>query len=260
MSSMPHRTEFVVQNRVSAAPQHAPHIIYSTHVPCPTTGVLQQLDVHLATTDEDRAAACMLINRMYDWRGYGNEHSIPVSPQHSTFLASLDGQLVGTITLAVDDGAGLAADAIFRDEINTFRRVPGASVCELTKFAFDADMPSRKLLASLFHVVFLYGTRHHRCTDLFIEVNPRHRRFYDGMLGFQRVGTLKTNDSVAAPSQLMRLQVADIATQITEHAGRAEPCSRSLYPLFLSHADQRAVLSRLVARPQPGFVALAAAA
>ncbi|MBO9582153.1 MAG: acetyltransferase [Sphingobium sp.] len=203
------------------------------------------LEVKLARSEADRDEACGLVNRMYDWRGYGHDHVIPQGDGHSTFLASLDKAAVGTITLAVDMGDGLAADAIFRDELNIFRRIPGASLCELTKFAFDADIPSRKLLASLFHIVFIYGTRHHRCTHLFIEVNPRHRRFYEAMLGFQPVGAIKTNECVQAPSQLMWLEVSDIAGLISEQAGSNAANSRSLYPLFLSRRDERDVRSRL---------------
>jgi hypothetical protein len=226
---------------------HSP--VYSTPViNAGHDGDVKQLEVRLATCDAERDLARMLINKMYDWRGYGCEHSIPASDRHSTFLAALDDQVVGTITLAVDSPAGLAADGIFRDEINTFRRVPGASVCELTKLAFDTEMPSRKLMASLFHIVFLYGKRRHHCTDLFIEVNPRHRRFYEAMLGFTPIGPLKTNKSVDAPSQLMWLKVADIAARISEFAGREDSASnRSLYPLFLSHSDQRDVVERLAA-------------
>lgn len=203
------------------------------------------LEVKLARSDADRLQACDLINRMYDWRGYGHDHVIPQGVGHSTFLASLDRALVGTITLAVDMGEGLAADRIFRDELDGFRRIPGASLCELTKFAFDAEIPSRKLLASLFHIVFIYGTRHHCCTHLFIEVNPRHRRFYEAMLGFRPVGPVKTNESVHAPSQLMWLEVSNIAALISEQAGQDSASSRSLYPLFLSRRDERDVRSRL---------------
>lgn len=247
MSLMSYRSDFQV-----FVPQFTPSArgsIYSAQVMTSGADAMEKrLDVRLADCDADRDLACGLINKMYDWRGYGNCHSIPASDRHSTFLAALDDQVVGTITLAVDSPAGLAADGIFRDEINTFRRVPGASVCELTKLAFDSEIPSRKLMASLFHIVFLYGKRRHRCTDLFIEVNPRHRRFYEAMLGFMPVGKLKTNISVDAPSQLMWLKVSDIAARISEHAGRDEIAnSRSLYPLFLSHSDQRDVVERLSA-------------
>lgn len=203
------------------------------------------LEVKMARSGADRQRARALLNRMYDWRGYGHDHVIPHGEGHSTFLASLDRALVGTITLGVDTGNGLAADGIFHDELDVFRRIPGASLCELTKFAFDADIPSRKLLASLFHIVFIYGTRHHRCTHLFIEVNPRHRRFYEAMLGFQSVGGIRTNESVQAPAQLMWLEVSDIATLISEQAGRDGANGRSLYPLFLSRRDEHDVHSRL---------------
>ncbi|MBT2188898.1 N-acyl amino acid synthase FeeM domain-containing protein [Sphingobium nicotianae] len=220
--------------------------IYFDHVVMPGESVERRLDVRLATCAADRDLARMLINKMYDWRGYGCDHVIPASERHSTFLASLDDQTVGTITLAVDADGGLAADRIFRDEINSFRRVPGARVCELTKLAFDTEMPSRKLMASLFHIVFIYGKRRHRCTDLFIEVNPRHRRFYEAMLGFTPIGGLKENESVGAPAQLMWLKVADIATRISEYAGRAPSANcRSLYPLFLTRSDERSVRARL---------------
>lgn len=248
MSLMLHpRPAYAGSGFIAAQHNSRRNIIYSTPVAAPgELGEGKQLEVRLAAHDAERDLARSLINRMYDWRGYGNSHSIPASNTHSTFLATLDEQIVGTITLAVDTPAGLAADSIFRSEIDSFRRLPGASVCELTKFAFDADVPSRKLLASLFHIVFIYGNRRHRCTDLFIEVNPRHRRFYEAMLGFKPIGGLKTNPSVDAPAQLMWLKVADIAAHISEFAGREESAaSRSLYPLFLSRRDERNVRLQL---------------
>lgn len=210
----------------------------------------KRIAVRLAGTEDERNSACTLINRMYAWRGYGDTHRIPATPTHSTFTAAIDDELVGTITLGVDSPAGLAIDALFRNEINTYRRVPGARVCELTKLAFDTNVPSKALLAALFHIVFIYGQRRYHCTDLFIEVNPRHRRFYQAMLGFKPAGELKTNQSVAAPSQLMHLRVADIGVQIDELAGKAEDASlRSLYPFFLSRSEEQSIHARL-ARPE----------
>jgi len=202
--------------------------------------------LRLADNGEQRSSARMLINRMYSWRGYGDFHEIPFSDLHSTFTASHGDQLLGTITLGVDSAAGLAADDIFREEIDVFRAVPGAKVCELTKLAFDAEVPSKPLLAALFHVVFIFGRRRHGCTDLFIEVNPRHRRFYEAMLGFRAVGCLKTNASVGAPAQLMWLEVANIRTQIDHHTQRRELSgSRSLYPFFFSPKEEAGIHARL---------------
>jgi hypothetical protein len=203
------------------------------------------ITVRLADDSGARNDARMLVNRMYAWRGYGDRHVIPIAPTHATFTASDDEQTVGTITLAIDSADGLAADKIFRDEIDVFRRVPGAKVCELTKLAFDAEVPSKPLLASLFHIVFIYGQRRHRCTDLFIEVNPRHRRFYEAMLGFQPIGEPKTNESVGAPSQLMWLQVSKIREQIDRHARRPGIVARSLYQFFFSPREEDGIYARL---------------
>jgi hypothetical protein len=44
---------------------------------------------------------------------------------------------------------------------------------------------SKTSLANLFHLAVIYARDIHHCTDIIIEVNPRHRRFYERMLGFQ---------------------------------------------------------------------------
>lgn len=215
----------------------------------PVTGICghqKLVSVRLADTDDQRSSACMLINKMYSWRGYGDDHKVPVRSTHSTFTASVEDDVIGTLTLGVDSPAGLAADGIFKEEIDQFRQVPNARVCELTKLAFNSTMPSKPMLAALFHIVFIYGQRRHNCTDLFIEVNPRHRRFYEAMLGFKRVGAVKTNPSVDAPAQLMWLKIADIRTQINEHAGQGDAASvRSLYPFFFSRREENGIYFRL---------------
>jgi len=204
------------------------------------------VDIYWVRGDDLRNSACDLVNRRYDWRGYGSDHRLKASSHHATFSAVVGEVVVGTVTLAVDNSAGLAADAAFKEELDGYRSRPGAYVCELTKLAADSDIQSPAILASLFHVVLLYGQLKYSCTDLFIEVNPRHRRFYEAMLGFTRVGDLKTNDSVAAPSQLMHLAVGAIRPQIEAHRG-IDPAtaSRALYPHFLSKRDEEMVLMRL---------------
>lgn len=198
----------------------------------------QAVWIDIAMDGQDREAACELINRMYSWRGYGDNHKLIARPSHTTFTVSTAEEILGTLTLASDSEAGLAADGLFREEIDAYRADPGARVCELTKLAFDTTSESKHLLAALFHVVFIYGVWKHGGTDLFIEVNPRHRRFYESMLGFKRVGELRMNESVSAPSQLMWLSVADIRAKIDEYADPLKAESRSLYPSFLSSLEE----------------------
>ena len=209
-------------------------------------GESREIVVRLVETSDKIQAACDLINDRYAWRGYGASHRIPSSASHMTFTAELDEDIVGTLTLAVDSRRGLASDNTFKDEIDRVRALPGTRVCELTKFAFDPAVQSKKLMAALFHIVFVYGHRTHGCTDLFIEVHPRHVRFYEAMLGFEAVGSVRTNESVAAPAQLMWLEVAAIRKYIDRFAKNTDRRNtRSLYPDFFSPFEEDGIYRRL---------------
>lgn len=207
--------------------------------------------IRVANCKDDLLAAEQIINRLYGWRGYGTEHTLTQHESRTTFVASQGGETLGTITLNVDSPSGLAVDACFPDELETLRR-GGASVCELTKFAFDPSAQSKPLLAVLFHAIFTYGTHHYSCTDLLIEVNPRHVRFYEAALGFRRLGALKTNTAVNAPSQLMQLPVNEIEQNIERFAGEEAASGHSLYRHFLGREDARTLQARIAAVFQPG--------
>jgi hypothetical protein len=216
---------------------------------CTAEGTVDQehrlIDFRIADSGAQRVSASALINRMYSWRGYSSNHEVAAKPDGSTFTVWSDEKIIGTLTLTVDSEAGLSIDKTFAKELKPFRAHPGASLCELTKFAFDPSPNSRPLMASLFHIIYLYGIRCFDCTDLFIEVNPRHVRFYEIMLGFVRVGPLKTNSAVDAPSQLMRLRVSDIRCYIDIYAGCEQQTGRSLYPHFFELAEEKQVGDRI---------------
>jgi hypothetical protein len=206
--------------------------------------------VRLADCDGLRSQANLLINRMYAWRGYGDDHQLAGGEHCVTFTASSQDEVIGTLTLTVDTPAGLSTDHTFKEELDEFRKVPGVRLCELTKFAVDPETKSPPALAALFHVIFIYGMQRFDCTDLFIEVHPRHVRFYEAMLGFKRVGPPKVDASVTwwpadTPVQLMRLKVSDIRSQIDRHAGRTTRDGRSLYPYFFSPEEERAIATRV---------------
>lgn len=226
------------------------------HEPLPS----DELTIRLADTDGQRSAANMLLSRMYSWRGYGRSHEVGRSPDCVTFTAACREDVVGTLTLTVDSTAGLAADRTFAEEIAPFRDAPGAKLCELTKLAFDWRGSSQQHLAALFHLVFIYGSRQFACTDLFIEVNPRHRRYYESMLGFVRVGEVRTNASVNAPSQLMWLNVGAIRRLIDQHTASAACAQRSLYRYFFSPQEEDGLYGRLIGAPARGAATQALAA
>ena len=205
--------------------------------------------IRLTDTSDGRNSASMLINRMYAWRGYAGDHQPSNDPNRITLTATDKGDVVGTLSIGIDSEVGLMADEIFGDELDAHRQ-RGAKLCEFTKFAFDPSVRSKTALANVFHLAVIYARDMHGCTDIVIEVNPRHRRFYERMLGFRQEGELKTNPRVDAPAYLLRVNLLFVTEQIRRFGGtfaaEGETEERSFYPYFFSPREERGIINRLL--------------
>ena len=208
--------------------------------------------IRLVDTDEARGTAQHLIDRMYATRGYraapSTKAAVQPRPSHErrAFMAVEAGVAVGTISVVDDSDAGLAADELFADEVARMRAT-GLGVCEFGKLAMDRRARSPKLLASLFHVAYLEAYRVNRRRYVLIEVNPRHVRYYQAMLGFDVVGPTRLNLRVNAPAVLMCLDLAEAERQIALQAGRVrdDQIGRSAYPYFFDAQTEAGVLGKL---------------
>jgi hypothetical protein len=187
-----------------------------------------------------------LIKRMYSWRGYETENVVVSShnPNRLTLEATIGRRVVGTLTLGLDSEEGLFADELYSDEVNEFRQ-EGRKLCELTKLAVDPEYSSKEILASLFHLAYIYGHKIHKATDLFIEVNPRHAGFYRRMLGLSQIGEERPCRRVQAPAVLMHLELDYVNAQISSLAGSCRSSERSLYPYFFSKHEEKGLARRL---------------
>lgn len=205
--------------------------------------------IRLTDTSDGRNTASMLINRMYAWRGYSGDHKPTDDPNRITLTATDKGDVVGTLSIGIDSEVGLMADEIFKDELDAHRQ-RGAKLCEFTKFAFDPSVRSKAALANVFHLAVIYARDMHGCTDIVIEVNPRHRRFYERMLGFRKEGQLKINPRVDAPAYLLRVNLQFVTEQIARFGGTwaadGETEERSFYPYFFSPREERGIINRLL--------------
>jgi hypothetical protein len=189
----------------------------------------------------------MLINKMYAWRGYAGTHQFTDDPNRITLTATDKGDVVGALTIGIDSPVGLMADQIFKEELD-FHRNRGARLCEFTKLAFDPSVRSKTSLANLFHLAVIYARDIHECTDIVIEVNPRHRRFYQSMLGFSDEADVRVNPRVNAPAHLLRISLEYMEAQIERLGGTGMPVGRerSLYPYFFSATEARRIMQRLM--------------
>jgi hypothetical protein len=154
------------------------------------------LQIRLATSRGRRSRSSLLIQRMYSWRGYDTcaDEDAARFANRVTLQACRGESVFGTISVNFDSDAGLAADALYRSEIDAYRMAE-AEVAEATQLAVDPEHGSKEVLGALFHLVYLYcllrGVSH-----LLIEVNPRHVAFYRRMLGFTQAGECKLCERV----------------------------------------------------------------
>jgi hypothetical protein len=202
--------------------------------------------IRLANTEGRRSSASYLIHKMYSWRGYATSPLPMTEPSRITLIASDQDDIVGTISVGFDSEAGLLVDGLYLEEVDGLRAL-GRRVCEFTKLAVERTIQSRELLAMLFQIAYLFAYRIHGFTDLVIEVNPRHVKFYQSMLGFKELGPERMNQRVHAPAVLMHLDLGWCSEQIGKYAGLREEArqGRSLYPYGFTRAEEEGILERL---------------
>ena len=208
--------------------------------------------IRSADSSGQRSSASILIDRMYATRGYLTS-PLPSEqlPTRITLVASEHDATIGTITIGFDSPAGLHVDDPFAEETRDLR-AEGRKICEFTKLAIDSVVRSKRVLASLFHVAYIYAHRMMGFDSLLIEVNPRHVRYYERMLGFNVFGQKRLNRRVNAPAVLLCLDFAHAADCISRFGGRPEFSAdeRSLYPFFFSVTEEANIVGRLM-RTQP---------
>ncbi len=212
-----------------------------------TEGSERLFKIRAADSYGHRSSASILLNRMYAKRGYLST-GLPTqpTPERVTLTACEDDDTIGTITIGFDSPSGLNVDDLFREEVDALRE-RGRRVCEFTKLAMDSVVKSKRVLASLFHTAYIYAHRLNGFQNLLIEVNPRHVRYYERMLGFVVKSSERLNTRVNAPAVLLSLDFAHAHEQIARFGGHPNlgDSERSLYPYFFSVSEEAGIVARL---------------
>lgn len=214
----------------------------------PPTFQFEGYRIGVAHTQAQLEAAHSLVHRMYAWRGYmtSAEQDAWAMAERITLKASNGEHVLGTLSVVLDSADGLAADELYRDEIDIVRK-PGKRLCEFTRLAVDIEprFNSKDFLARLIHVAFVYAHPIQHATDMLIEVNPRHVGFYRRSLGFTQIGPERICGRVDAPAVLMHIDLHHMATQIRVHGGGNCHNARTLYPHFLRGDEHRVLVHRM---------------
>lgn len=193
-----------------------------------------------------RTRASSLLQRRYAWRGYSSSPLEDHGSGRLTLAACVDEATIATMTASLDSADGLYVGKLYADEVQALRD-QGRRLCDFTKLAVDESVRSHSVLASLFHVACIYVFSVHRCTDVLIEVNPRHVRFYQRMLGFKLAAEQRMDPEVGAPAVLLRLDGTHCLKEIARLGGRRNlgQSERSFYPHFFGADEAAKVVSRL---------------
>jgi hypothetical protein len=207
----------------------------------------RRFKIKTAEAEERRGMVNNLLKNRYGWRGY-KEVRLPTdhSVHKFTLMAIEQSETIGTITVSLDGADRLSADEAFGEEVQALRD-QGRTLCEFTKLAVDPTVGTKRVLAALFHVAYIVAHRIRGHDTLLIEVNPRHVRYYERMLGFKALTGERMNRSVNAPAVLLSVDFSYVMGEIGRLGGQLERISteRSLYPAFMSLREEAAILSRM---------------
>lgn len=212
----------------------------------------KKFKVRLTRSNEHEQSANLLIRKMYSWRGYETHASTVNHAPNNICLSVFSAEhAIGTLTLGIDSSEGLSASILYPCEIEQLR-AQGRVLCEITKLAVDQSITSRTVLASLFHIAYIHAHHLNGCTDILIEVNPRHAPFYQRSLGFRQVGSEQLCPRVNAPAVLLRLETDYVEIQLRKFGGMMDKAKfeTSLYPYSFSPADEAGIIQRLLSDRQ----------
>ena len=127
-----------------------------------------------------------------------------------TFVAEIDGKVIATLSVIIDNSAGLPCDHLFSDEVNCFRDA-SKKIAEISRFAVSQDYKkySVMIFQYLFQLLYHSYVISSNVTDCIIMVEPRHCKVYK-KFGFKEISDIKLdNDAENAESKLMRLKLKE---------------------------------------------------
>ena len=215
--------------------------------------------IRVASDRASRQKAYALAYRVYRRCGYVNESAsgLCVSAYDAfagafTLLAEdSSGKECGTITMVFDSGLGLPCNEIYREEVDGLR-AQSCSLVEFTRLAIDDDTPNaRTLLFHLIHLCYAFARCGGGCSDMLIEVNPRHVPYYQRLLRFEIAGPERPCPRVKdAPAVLLRLNIVKMEAELDGFSHGRDRSGKRLHAYMFSADEEREVARFLAEQHQ----------
>lgn len=166
------------------------------------------MTIHTAHDPILKVQALNLVASRYCDLGYDVGQLAPGYGE-TIMVAMIRDELAATITLRHERMGTLACKTTFPYEIEELRQTLNAtapSLIEVGRFATSTRL-TPAALGELFLTSARTFARDGVDMDLIIEVNPKHRRFYERALGFKAISKTRHCPRVNAPAVLMHLHV-----------------------------------------------------
>jgi len=201
------------------------------------------LKIRLARMFEDRRAESLRP------RAPESPPSVPGAQQDPylyTFLAHDGGRLVGSLGVRLDSPLGLAADDLYRDELEALRDA-GARLCELVRLSVDMNSAPKRAIGCLFHSAYLFAGSVCGCEYGVIEARAEHADFYRLSLGFQSIGEARLNRRVGQTETLLCAHLPAALGELARVGGQPDRAAqeRTLFPYGFSPLEAVGVVRRL---------------
>jgi len=136
-----------------------------------------------------------------------------------SFLAHHEGRLAGSMSVRIDSPRGLAADELYRDELDALRG-ENQRLLELVQVSVDMNSVPRRVLAGLFHTAYLFAGTVHAADYCLLVASARHADFFYASLGFDYVGDERLNRRAGVPMALLAAHLPTVLEALARLGGR----------------------------------------
>ncbi len=153
------------------------------------------VEVKIATRPAEWEQAFRLVRRAYEARGlqaagtgdlrFTAHHALPGT---TTFVACQDGRVIATLSLVLDNPLlGLPLEGLYPDEVAALR-AGGARLAEVISLAGERSGPESFPVTFGLMRLMTHFFLSRRGDRMLVTVHPRHRPFYQRVIGFVPFG------------------------------------------------------------------------
>jgi hypothetical protein len=221
-----------------------------------------EFSIKVANTLDEREAVFNLGYKIYLEKGFINENVQERLVQNydansETIILIVQDQyknIAGSVTLVFENSSILPAEKIYGEEIRKLKS-SGNKIVELSRLVISPEYRnSKEILVLLFNYLAIYSYHVKKYSHLVVEVNPRHKNYYQLLLCFEEIGEVKPCPSVQnAPANLLCLPLKKYRTEVVRCSNLSEPNKkeRSLYPYFIKSEQENLVAHYLKNQAKP---------